>query len=129
MASALRVNDLLTDSRLDQIEDQIRREFPRLPEGTIFNSYIQPEGYAERNGLDIPIPPVAVMALLVPNPRWPELQPQYKAIKAMRWLHHFRAYENQRDRLVQAPDVPLNDFRAAAKKAIETHDYYGSLLN
>ena len=128
--AALRVNDLLPDSRLEQIESQVRREFPALPDGVIFNTYLQPEGYTVTDaGLEIPVPPCAVMAILVPNPRWPEKQPQYRVIRAPRWLHHFRSYEAQRDRLVNAPDVPLNDFRAAAKKAIETHDYYRSLLN
>lgn len=126
---ALRVNELLPDSRLDQIESQVRKEFPRLPDGAIFNTYVQPPGLLERNGLEIPVPACGVVAILVPNPRWPEKEPQYKACKAPRWLDHFRHYEKQRDRLVQAPDVALNDFRACARKAVETYDYYRSLLN
>lgn len=126
----LRVNDLLSDSRLDRIEAQVRKEFPSLPDGVIFNTYIQPPGYTVRGGIEVPIDqPVAVMALLVPNPKWPEKQPQYHAVKAPRWLRHFHHFEKQRDRLVNAPDVALMDFRAAAKKAIEIDDYQRNLLN
>lgn len=117
----LRVNDLLPDSRLDRIEEQIRREFPGLPDAAVFNTYVQPEGYTERGGIELPVPPCAVMAILVPNPKWPAKLPQYRAIKATRWQHHFQSYEKQRDRLVSAPDVPLNDFRAAARKAVEIY--------
>ena len=127
--SALRVNDVLTDSRLEQIESQIRREFPSLPDSVIFTTYIEPAGYVEQGGLQLPKPPRAVMTILVPNPKWPKSEPQYRAIKAPRWLDHFRHYEKQRDRLVNAPDVALLDFRQAATKAVEVSSYYGSLLN
>ena len=127
--SALRINDLLSDARLEQIEATVRRELPRLPDSAIFNTYVEPAGYAERNGIEVPKPEVAVICVMVPNSRWPEKEPQFRAIKARRSMAHFRHFENQAVRLVNAPDVALMDFRAAAKKAIEAYEYDRDLLN
>lgn len=126
---SLRVNDLLADSRLERIEATIRREIPRLPDSVIFNTYVEPGGYAERNGVQVPVPEMAVIAILVPNPKWPDKEPQFRAIKGRRPLRHFRHFEQQAQRLVNAPDVALMDFRAAARKAVEVYEYQRDLLN
>lgn len=126
---ALRVNDLLSDSRLDRIEATVRSELPRLPDSAIFNTYVVPAGFAELNGIQVPTPEIAEIAVMVPNPKWPEKEPQYRAVKARRSMAHFRHFEQQAQRLVNAPDVALMDFRAAAKKAVEVYEYQRDLLN
>jgi hypothetical protein len=126
---ALRVNDLLPDSRLDQIEATVRRELPQLPDNAIFNTYVVPAGHVPHNGVLVPTPEIAEIAVMVPNPKWPEKEPQFRAVKARRSMAHFRHFEQQAKRLVNAPDVALMDFRAAAKKAVEVYEYQRDLLN
>lgn len=58
---------LLTDERLGRIENQIRRDYPSLPEYCTFVSYVQPEQWARVRGIDVQIPQTAVLAILVTN--------------------------------------------------------------
>lgn len=109
---------LVSDSRLEQIEAQVRREFPGLPDGAKFVTYEQEPTIGLLNGVEVPVPPTAVTAILVPNPKWPEREPQYRMIRAPRLLSRWRHFEKQRERLVAAPDVVLTDFRAIAKRAV-----------
>lgn len=111
---------LVSDRRLEQVEDQIRREFPGLPDGAKFVTYEQAPTQAETNGIEVPIPATAVAAIFVPNPKWPaQHQPQYRAVRGAKLLSHWRDYEKHAGRLVAAPDQLLGDFRTIARRAVQ----------
>lgn len=60
---------LLTDSRLQAIEDQIRQDFPQLPEYCTFVTWVQEPQWARVRGIDVQLPMTAVLAILVTNYR------------------------------------------------------------
>jgi len=61
---------LLPDHRLARIEGRLRREFPGLSEEAQFATFIQPPTFTKsEGGVDMPIPAVAVFAVIEPNPR------------------------------------------------------------
>lgn len=70
---------LLDDRRLARIEGQIRREFPQLSDTAQFVTFIQPATYVPNDqGVEVPVPEVAVFALVEPNPKhptWLEITP------------------------------------------------------
>lgn len=82
---------LLDDRRLAGIEGKIRRDFPQLSEKAQFVTFIQPATFTHnREGIDVPIPEVAVFALVQPSPRhptWIEITPLNV------WLTDWRASE------------------------------------
>lgn len=61
---------LLPDARLARITGRLRRDFPALSEEAEFVTFIQPSTYTKaESGIDIPIPEVAVFAIVERNPR------------------------------------------------------------
>lgn len=61
---------LISDTRLERIEGELRREFPALSDQARFVTFIQPPAFAPtEGGVEVPIPEVAVLAILEPNPR------------------------------------------------------------
>ena len=63
---------LLPDHRLARIEGRLRREFPGLSEEAQFVTFIQPPTFTKsEGGVDMPIPAVAVFAVVEKNPRHP----------------------------------------------------------
>ena len=63
---------LLPDHRLARIEGRLRREFPGLSEEAQFVTFIQPPTFSKsEGGIDVPIPEVAVFAVVEGNPRHP----------------------------------------------------------
>lgn len=113
---------LVSDARLEGVEAQIRREFPRLPDACRFVTFEQEPTTVEHRGIEVPTPAVAVCAILVPNPKWPAQQPQYRMVRGAKWLTHWRAYEKHAGRLVGAPDQVLTDFRNVARRAVQMAD-------
>lgn len=110
---------LVSDARLARIEEQIRRENPGLPDGARFVTYEQEPTVAERSGIEFTIPATAVCAVLVPNPKWPAAEPQYRVVRGAKPMAHWHSYEKHAGRLVGAPDQVLNDFRSIAARAVQ----------
>lgn len=110
---------LLDDERLMPVVDQIRKEFPRLPDGAEFATYIQQAHEQEINGIWQAVPEAAVFVIQVPNPRRPILP---KAHRGTWPLHAFRVMESSYDRLVGYPDPVLVAFRQIAPNAISWHE-------
>lgn len=64
---------LIPDARLARIEGRLRREYPALSEQASFVTFIQPRTFTKSgSGIDVPIPEVAVLAILESNPRHPD---------------------------------------------------------
>lgn len=63
---------LIPDARLARIEGRLRQDFPTLSEEARFVTFIQPPTFTKNEGgVEIPVPEVAVLAVLEPNPRHP----------------------------------------------------------
>lgn len=108
----------MIERRLDEIESAIRREFPALPDGARFVATQTDAGSGTKSGMEFPIPEGVMFAILVPNPKWPDRQPQYRRVARWRSAEQFAHYEKQHGRIVGAPDVALTDFRSAAREAV-----------
>jgi hypothetical protein len=82
---------LLSDSRLARIEEQIRKDYPQLPEYCTFVSWVQPTQYATLpSGLEVQIPECAVLAILVTNYRHPD---SFRIFRVGDTLERWRARE------------------------------------
>jgi len=67
---------LVPTSRLRRVEEQLRKDYPLLPESAEFVTFRQPPTMAEPggDGLVRPIPDIAVFGIVLQNPRYPESQ-------------------------------------------------------
>lgn len=63
---------LVSDVRLAPIDDRLRGEFPGLTPEDVLVTFIQPEQVKIRDGQELRIPPMAVLAVMSPNPRHPD---------------------------------------------------------
>lgn len=106
---------LVTDSRLEQAEVVVRREFPGLPEGAEFVTYAQEPRAIEDGGITVPVPEVAVCGIVMPHPARKDIR---HFVSAGMWMHEWRQREKDKERLVGVADPLLMALRAAAKDAV-----------
>lgn len=120
---------LLDDGRLERIDAQIRREFPRFPEKSLLLAYVQEPLEIERNGV-ITVLRAVVFGVTTQNPRRPRLE---KFHKTAMHLSHWRQFESNRDRLVGFEDPALTPYRTLAPQVIDwyetTRDLDGPVLD
>lgn len=63
---------LISESRLERIEQRLRQEFPQLPENATFVTARQPAQMIEFQGAPVQIGDIACFAIFVPHPKHPE---------------------------------------------------------
>ena len=117
----------LSDGKIAEIEGRVRQEFPRLPENTIFLSYVQPEMWADVQGISRKIPESAVLNILAQNPRNPD---QTRIFQSGTTLARWRAMaqDTRHDAVLEA-DPAYRAFRQLALEVIEYDESLRSLLN
>lgn len=85
--------ELLSDARVQRVASRVVDKYRPLglPDDADFATYIQPPQVIDRNGVKVPIPEVAVFAVLVDNPR-------AKGKRIMKtasvWLQDWRAMDS-----------------------------------
>jgi hypothetical protein len=102
---------LLTDPRVERIASRVFDEFRAqgLPDDTDFVTFVQPPQVIDRGGVAVPIPEVAVFAVISDNPR-------HKGHRVMTqgsvWLRDWMARERElRHYASDQPDPALSIFR------------------
>lgn len=103
-----------TDRRLDLIELQLRKETGTNEDFALL-ALVQPATYVERNGIQVPIREVALMAIVSPNPTTPDMM---LMTNAAAWLNEFRAAEFERWHYVGKQDPALPIFRTLLRQHI-----------
>lgn len=110
---------LLTDEEVGRAEGIVRKEFPRLPDGCEFVTYVQAPVPVEHNGVTQIVPRRAVFGIKVPNPRRPILPKLHRASWS---LDDFRTMQRSHARYVDYPDPVVKAFREVAPKAIAWYE-------
>lgn len=109
---------LLDDARIEQIERQLRKEFPQLPESSALVSYVQEPLEVEHRGVLRTVECV-VFGINTQNPRRPRREMLHKAA----WpLARWREMESSRQRIVGYPDPALHAFRQLAPTVIDWYE-------
>lgn len=111
---------LISDRRVTAIADLVIDEFREhgLGDNAEFVTFIQPPQIVQRTGVDVPIPEVAVFAVISDNPRAPGHQVMTQASV---WLTDWRATDAARLHFVSGPQDPAFPiFRETAKAHLRT---------
>lgn len=110
---------VLDDARVWRIQERVMDDAKgRLPDDTDFVTFIQPATIVDREGIAVPIPDVAVFAIVSPNPKDPSRKVMTQG--AMR-LDQWRRDDFYRTHYVGAgvdPAMPV--FRRIAREHVNT---------
>lgn len=116
---------LLPDSRVEQLEDRLRREM-KLPDVVTFVTYEQDPTWVVRKGVEVLKPAHAVFIVLSPNPN-----PRHKgrAIKtfATAQLEHWREKEDTAWRFSGAGDPAYPIFKELCRQHLAARKNYAEL--
>lgn len=101
-----------TDRRLDLLELQLRKETGTEEDFTLLGM-VQPATFINRNGVEVPIREVALLAVLTANPTAPEMG---LMTQAAAWLDQFRETEFEKLHYVGKEDPALPIFRVLLRE-------------
>ena len=109
---------LVEDQWVARVEDRLRKKYPQIPETAEFATYVQPATWHRIDGIDVPLPDVAVFILRVPDPKHPGMDLVQRGAETMaNWRNRVRAYEQ----LVGTPDPLYVHFEAVVRALSSTH--------
>ena len=76
---------LVSDRRLTKVANALRKEYPQLPDACEFVTFDQPHTFVEIEGIQRPIPHVAVFGIQVPNPKYEGMTRLFSRTATMDW--------------------------------------------
>lgn len=104
---------LMSDERLHRVANRLAAEFRELLAfGFDLITWVQEPRVAEVNGHATKIPHMATLGIISPHPKQPNVQ---KLSQAAMLLDHWRAEEQEFNRLVGRPDPALKFYRVLAR--------------
>lgn len=117
---------LLSDDRVTTIERALRKARPDLPAESVLITFVQPELDTIHNGEQVHVKPLAVFAIITPDPRHPETN---KMTQGAMDLAEWRAKDRTWKTFVGQRDPAIGAFRHIAKTHIEVIENLKALSN
>lgn len=123
--SLAKYDPLLPDSRVEQLEDRLRREM-KLPDVVTFATVEQPPTEVVRRGVLVTMPAQAVFLVVSPNPH-PRHRKQLIKTFAAAELAHWREKEDTAWRFAGAGDPAEPIFRELCRQHLAARQNYAEL--